>query len=51
MEMVEEQFVLEQCELYSHGKYPTVPDRNPQSAMEKQFWEPSFITSDWSGRK
>lgn len=51
MEKMEEQSVLEQCELFSHGKYPTLLDRNPQSDKEKQFWEPSFITSDWRGRK
>lgn len=48
MEKMEEQYVLG---LFSHEKYPTVLDRNPQSATEKQFWEPNFTTSDWRGRK
>lgn len=47
MEAVEERSVLEQGELSSHGKHPAVPDRNPQSAVEKQFWEPGSISLEW----
>lgn len=46
MVKVQELFVLEEFEFHCHGKYPTVLDRQPQSAMEKQFWEHSFGMSD-----
>lgn len=47
MEKVE-LFVLEEFEIHCHGKSPTVPDRKPPSAIEKQFWEHSFGMLDRS---